>query len=511
MPIIRHSVNDSIPNFVEYNYPDFVELVELYYKHLFEQTDAGYILDAHKYIQADDSIDNYIAMLQDELGIHIPIHESITNKSLITHYLNVILSKRGTEAAIKAFFKLSFNEDVIISYPYRLLFIPSITQHDTLHSCLLSSTVKPNGNYYTLQGYSSGLVGSVETISYFEKDSLYYIYVEFHSTETLKLDERVDLIGAETIVCVNEGVHVPKVNNVGKLFVTGDIISFTNCVVQGEFEVVQLVKDSVSVTVSAGGIGYKVGELILSNPNNGFFAKVHKVTAQGTIQEVRVYNGGNGFVDTPELKIYTVNGTGAVIHAFTKSGGGVNKIKVKQPALLPYSTEYKAYTANGVMLDVELDRVPQTAHSNFLNNDHKTAINNFILDSNNTHNHSYNIITSLDIKYWKAYVDKYFHRSGYVYSHINPITVTSTVNASVNSSIIVSTDASVNPTIIKTQAIINGSYTNAGNAITHPESVPVMYHSIKGHNASGFVYTTVQPVPLLNHTINGSTTSTFIE
>lgn len=462
MPIIRHSVKDSIPNFVEYNYPDFVELIEIYYRHLLEQTDAQYVPDAHKYILADDDIDNYIALLQAELGINIPIHESITNKSLITYYLNVILSKRGTEAAIKAFFKLSFNEDVIVNYPYRLLLISSITQHDILNSCLLQSDKKPSGNYYTIKGFSSGLEGSIEKISYFERDDKYYSFIEFHSNSTLKLDERVDLIGTDTITCINTGVHVPLINNAGKLFKNGDMISFTDCAVQGEFEVVQLIEDGITVNVDVAGTGYVKGELVLANPNNGFFAKIHSVDATGGILEVKVFNKGEGFTETPALKIYS-GGTGAVLSAFTQRGGGINKVKVKQPAILPLSEKYKVYSANGVMADVSLTRVPQTEHSNFINNDHKTAINNFILDSNKTHNHSYKIITQLDIKYWKKYVDEYFHRSGYVYNHVSPTTViTAPISGKVNTIVIDNLTTIAAPQVtVKSSPPINGKITSS--------------------------------------------------
>lgn len=434
MPLIRHSVKDSIPNFVEYNYELFVEMMELYYEHLLEQSDAKQLLDTHGYILADDTTDDYIARLQDELGLDIPIHESITNKSLITHYLNVILSKRGSEAGLRAFFKLAFNESVIVNYPYRLLFIPSITKHDTLRSCLLSSTTKPSSTYYSIKGFSSGVDGDIETVSTFEKNGLYYLYVEFHTNDVLKLDERVDLIGESTLSCINTGVFVPNIKNSGKLYKVGDVISFTDCVVQGEFEVVQLETDGISVNIDDGGIGYAVSDIIMSSPNNGFFSKVDSVDVNGTITAIKVTSRGSGFIDTPVLKITSKNGSGAILRAFSQSSGGVKKIKVTQPALLPLSDDYKAYTANGVMLDVELERVPQTTHSNFVNNNHKTAINNFILDSNNIHNHSYNIITSLDLKYWKSYVDKYFHRSGYVYKHVSPMTV-------------------------KTQSKINGKYT----------------------------------------------------
>ena len=513
MPVIRHSVNDSIPNFVEYNYPEFVELIQIYYEHLLESSDAKYLLEAHRYILAEDDEDNYIEQLQNELGMVIPIHESITNKSLITHYLNVILSKRGTEAAVKAFFKLGYNEDVIINYPYKQLFISSITKHDTLHSCLLESSTKPDGNYYSLKGFSSGLYGDVESISYFEKDNLFYIYVEFHTNDTLKLDERIDLIGANTITCVNKGVHIPKINNPGKLFSLGDLISFTGSVVQGEFEVVQLVKDGISVNVVYGGSDYVVGDIVLSNPNNGFFAKVYTVDEYGSIKDIKVFDSGAGFVETPELRIYSKLGNDATLSAVTKAGGGINKVKIKQPALLPNTNDYKLYSANGVMADVELVRVPQTIHSNFVNNNHKTAINNFIIDSDKTHNHSYKIITNLDIKYWREYVDKYFHRSGYVYTHVNPVTVKSETQTSVkvNSSAVIHTTPSIKPLLVITQPKINSQHTSQSIVYNYVTPIPTVTQLVNSSvNATISVYNYAKPIQVSNNLINSEYVSQSI-
>lgn len=419
MPYILHSVKDSIPDFVENNYSDFTAFIESYYDYLINNTDAHEIIDIHRYIQADESLDDYIQLIKNEMGIEIPIHESITNKSLIVYYINMILKKRGNESAISAFFRLSFNEDVIISYPYKLLLISSITQYNDLNTCLLRTKDVPHETYYSLRGYSSGVHGDIEKVSSFKKGDDYYILIEFFSNKTLKIGERVDLIGETELVCTNIGVHECKIINGGSGYSKDDIITFTDSSLQGVYKVIEVDSADIdSISIVTGGSGYVVGDKVLSDPNNGFYAKVSGVDTLGAITEVSIINNGS-FKEQPSIYIQSSNGIDGELSAIT-SGGAIKKLKTISPTLLPVSNTNKIYSLDGKNAVFELDVKPQLMNSYFVNDNHKTGINNFILDSDSIHEYSYIITSELDYKYWYKYIEKYFHRSGFIFTHINP-------------------------------------------------------------------------------------------
>lgn len=433
-----HAIRDNIPNFVEYNYPLFADFIEHYYEFLISDSDLKKLIEFHNYILAnDDKLDNYIDLLKEEVGLDIPIHEAFAdNKKLVIHYLNFILKKRGNESAIKALMKLSFNEDVIVEYPYKLLFIPSNTKHNVLKTCLLKSEVKPDKNYYSLKSYSSDLEGDIESISIFEKNGFYYSFIEFYSTKDLKVNERIDLIGNDTIICNNEGVYEISIDNKGQYFKIGEIISFTDSIVQGEYIIVDITKGYIdSLSITSAGTGYKAGDVILSKPNKGFFAKVTTVGSNGEITAVELLNTGEEFEEMPEFYILS-EGTGAKISGTSKNIGGIKKVKILQPTLLKQSDQYTLYTNKGINATLTLGLVGSSNSTAFLNNNHKTAINNFILDSKDIHEHSYNIITELDFKFWKKYLDKYLHRSGFVYKHIYPVEVQKELNINYESKVI---------------------------------------------------------------------------
>lgn len=420
MPYILHSVKDSIPDFVESNYDDFTKMVELYYEYLINNTDAHEIIDIHRYIQADETLDDYIQLIKNEMGIEIPIHKDLTNKSLIVYHLNMILKKRGNESAISSFFRLAFNQDVIVTYPYKLLLISSLTQFNDLNTCLLKTKSVPHETYYSLRGYSSGVHGDIEKISSFKKGDDYYVFIEFFSNKILKLGERVDLIGESELVCTNIGLHECDVVEGGSGYSKGDMVTFTDTSLQGVFKVLTVSSEKIDgITIINGGANYKIGDLILSDPNNGFYAKVSNVDGlTGAITDTKIINNGD-FKSVPELYFQSVDGKGAVLKAVT-SGGGIEKLKTISPALIPTSEQNKIYSIDGSGATFKLTLKPQIGYSYFVNNNHKTGINNFILDSDGTHEYSYIITSELDYKYWYKYIEKYFHRSGYIFTHINP-------------------------------------------------------------------------------------------
>ena len=432
---ILHSVPDSIPDFVESQYPLFAKLVESYYEYLLLNTDAKLLTDEHRYINSDFELEGYIDKLKNELGIDIPVNNEF-NIELIIKFINFILSKRGTESGLKAFFKVAYKNDIIVSYPYNLLFIPSITRNMRTNYCLIITEKEVSTKVYSIKSYSSNIVGDIEEINTFVFDNKFYSLIEFYSDEYLLLDERVDLIGEIEYKGVNNGVHIPIVNTPGNSFKIGDIITFPNSVFQGEAEIVSLKKDFIGLEVISSGTNYSINDYITTNPNNGFFAKIESVDTNGGVTKISIKNKGKGFTSKPEIIIHTDKGDGLNLNVKLNECGGIGDIKIIQPCLLPFQSVPTIYTDKGNTSNVFLKRVPQVTTKKFLNDNHTNAINNIILDSNDVHNYSYNIITDLDIIHWKKYVDSYLHRSGYVYKHINPTIIKNTLTKKINSRIL---------------------------------------------------------------------------
>lgn len=436
MPYVLHSIPDSIPSFVQNNYPLFKNLLESYYEYLYKNTDAKLLLDEHRYIVSDISMDNYIEKLKDELGLDIPHIDNI-NIDILTKFLNFLLSKRGSESGLKGFFKLAFNDDVIITYPHQLLLIPSNTQNIITNYCLIKSEIPITTNVYSLYGYSSGTKGDIEKINTFVYNNEYYSLIEFYSNHELKINERVDINGEVIYKSVNVGIFTPEILDGGKLYKKGDIITFPNAIIQGEIEVSSVKNGEISFSIVDGGNNYKVGDAITSIPNNGFYAKIKSVGDIGQISEIEIINDGRGFDEIPEIVIHSKEGKNSKLQINTMNVGAIDKLKILQPIILPLgdNTPY-TYSEYGNNVSMRLKHIPQYKIKRFLNNNHKLGINGIILDSNNLHLQSYNIITDIDIRHWKKFVDKYFHRSGYIYKHINPIISETKINKKISSKVI---------------------------------------------------------------------------
>lgn len=433
---LLHAVEASIPASIRDNYDLFVDLIKLYYKNLYTKSDAKKITELHRYIVGDENLDGYIDKLMQEIGIILPISSTMDNKTLVIYVLNFILKSRGSEASIKAFFRLLFNEEVLITHPRKLLFYTSNTQNIITKTHLFKCDKQPIGNYYSFNAYSSNIQSDIESISYFRKDDNYYIVVDAYTTGDLKIGERIDLIGEHTIICSNEGLYTTKIINSGQYYQVGDVVSFYDATVKGEYQVASVSTGTIeSLSIEDAGAGYSVGDIVMSEPNNGFFAKVSSVDNDGAVLSIDIKNKGRAFSYKPAIIIRS-SGTGAKIDCVTKDVGSITSMKVLSAALLKNSDVFKFYSNYGAGAVLSLELVSAYQSKNFMNNNHKIGINNVILDSEDFHEHSYNIISETDLVLWKDYFERYLHRSGYVYNHINPITLSMNYTESFTSEVI---------------------------------------------------------------------------
>lgn len=423
---LMFGVEKSIPNNLKGN-ELFVQMIKKYYEFLSntdEFKDLSYI---QSYIKGEGNLIEYIDLIKSEFGLNIPISSDFTNGDLITNFLAHLQKSRGSEQSIKTFFRLLFNKDVLVTYPRDKMFKTSNTQHITVDVILVKSSEYPSDVVYSTKSYISNLKCDVEKNSTLKNGNFYYTLLEVYNTSDVDfvIGERIDIITSKSIIqseCV--GFWQPRVLDGGQYYGVGDVVLVDNSVVNGEYVVSKVSSGNIeSVTVINGGHDYVVGDKIYSVPNNGFYAKVESVDINGQIMSIKVYNKGSGFVKKPTLKIVTVNGNEAILNPITNKVGAVVELKCNTPTILKTGTTYQVFSSEGVGLNLDIFNSPSYKNRYFLNNNHVLGVNNTLLDSDDFHEHSYNIITDVDLILWDSYFKDYVHRTGHVYKHIFPINI----------------------------------------------------------------------------------------
>lgn len=109
-------INNTIPEFIREDYPQFVTFLEKYYEFLDGEGNPGNILFNKHLYDIDDLNNSELNKKALELAKDFP---QVLQIDRATFYKNIrdIYATKGSQTSIKTFFKVLYNEEVQISYP----------------------------------------------------------------------------------------------------------------------------------------------------------------------------------------------------------------------------------------------------------------------------------------------------------------------------------------------------------------------------------------------------------
>ena len=116
-PITNIILDRSLPEFVENNYPMFVEFLKAYYEWM-EQVKQPHEIIQHlrEYRDIDRTIDDFISYFRDEYLINIP-DDILADKRLLVKQIHEFYKNKGNENSYKFLFRILYNEDIELYYP----------------------------------------------------------------------------------------------------------------------------------------------------------------------------------------------------------------------------------------------------------------------------------------------------------------------------------------------------------------------------------------------------------
>lgn len=116
-------ISKTIPEFVNDDYPLFVQFIKTYYKWL----DETQITSIENIVDIDETLDSFIKYFRAELDVYGIKYQYIDERIYLKYVKQFYLSK-GSEAAYWFLFRILFNTDSAIIRPWDYTFIPSMAQ-----------------------------------------------------------------------------------------------------------------------------------------------------------------------------------------------------------------------------------------------------------------------------------------------------------------------------------------------------------------------------------------------
>ena len=114
---LQTSVTKNLPEFIREDYTNFADFVKAYYEYL-ESVDARDIEDLR---DIDKTIYDYIIFINDEIGFLNSPDATLANidPTLFLRKSKSLFIAKGTEESYKFLFRVLFNKNVDISYPWK--------------------------------------------------------------------------------------------------------------------------------------------------------------------------------------------------------------------------------------------------------------------------------------------------------------------------------------------------------------------------------------------------------
>ena len=276
----------ALPKFIQEDHRKFVSFMEAYYKwSATHGADLGF--EAMKLANDIDLVPTeLLPKFREVYAPNFPVNAKADFR-LVAKHLKEIYSVKGTDESYRIFYQAAYGESVQVRNPKDRVFKPSDAVWSN-HRVMLVKQV--TGNPFDLVGHdiNGWLVESV-----MKSGDLYALELSGNGQEF----QLTDSVTSEGIV-----VSIQPVYAIGEIESSINWKDGETATVDGlTFNVDQVHYGKVmSVTVMAGGTGYKVDdvvELTTKHIGSGFRGRVSAVSSQGAITRISIDRRGWGFND----------------------------------------------------------------------------------------------------------------------------------------------------------------------------------------------------------------------
>jgi hypothetical protein len=349
---ISKSIVSRLPLFIKKDYPRFVQFIEDYYKSLeVSGSPLNFISKFDKFIDIDQTDTEFLDYFTKTFIPELPV--TVTNKKTLIKHIREHYRAKGSEHSIKFLFRILFDEEVDIIYPYYDILNVSDGKWTVTRSLKTEKTslfVSENLVGCEAIGLTSGARGIVESFTEGQApDGTLFVEVtlkEFdkaHPLSLFSIGENISVTSYDSIYSFNEKIlsvcSSVEVLTPGKYYREGDKVSIISSTGTGATAYVKdIYPGSVrSVSIVDGGTGYDITKCVLSistdslNKGREARAKISGVDdITGAITEITMLESGNGYTSLPVVTVHEEDGvgTGCVLLAISDDIGRVKNVKM---------------------------------------------------------------------------------------------------------------------------------------------------------------------------------------
>jgi len=310
----------SIPDFIQSDYPLFVQFIEAYNTWL-EQSKYTHDIanNLREYRNIDTTLDEFIDYFRSEFLVNIP-PTVLADKRLLVKHIRSFYANKGNEASYRFLFRILYNETVEFYYP----------KNDILRAS--------DGKWY-------------------QQTSL-RITVTNPETSTLLSTRRVVGLtsGASAIIesalnFTERGINIVELSlsDIRGTFVQGESIQV---IVENELGELVEIEETIydvysSITITAGGSGYTIGDIfpIRDSDDNEIAKGIVRSVTRGPATTLTIDAAGTGYNGTEQ----EVDRFGALPLAFTLNGDYLPTTVADGSDSNSSGTDYSAYTFDEVI------------------------------------------------------------------------------------------------------------------------------------------------------------------
>lgn len=261
---LHHLIPSQLPEFIQSDYPAFIEFLQAYYQWYENEYSVGQYNDL---IDIDNTVDRFTKYFRKQLDVYNILGS--TDNNLFIRNIKQLYTAKGSEAGFKFLFKALFNKSSSVTYPWDYVFKPSagVWQQDV--SIIVKITRRPS---YTEVDPVYALGGNEIQIT----DSTGYVY-KVRVADIIQRSQDIFEI------------FVSRFSTKSTSFTT-----FTNT--EGTIAG-QVLPTTYSVKINMPGYGFEVGQIfpIASYGGIGSAIKIKKVNSEGGIVSVELIEFGYGY------------------------------------------------------------------------------------------------------------------------------------------------------------------------------------------------------------------------
>ena len=264
---ISSIVEQQFPEFVQKDFTTFIAFVESYYKFLEQdQHPQEIIQNLQSYADIDGTTDAFVKYFLKNYATDIP-ESALANKKLLIKRITDLYESKGSTLSFKLLFRLLFNEDVELVFPYEFVLRPSAGTWQQRNSIRVGTTSGDRN------GITNRLLLSVVN----------GVQFSIPITQTVNLSETL------TEVFLDKN-FLPSTFTAGSDVSIKDALDGGNVIFAGTVE-----QTTTAVEVQAGGANFKNGQIYSITDNTGGVGtviKIENVTSTGSITKVEIIDFG---------------------------------------------------------------------------------------------------------------------------------------------------------------------------------------------------------------------------